>query len=331
MRSTATACPPCCSCLAQAPQPRRTRRSREHLAPQGWEGSYHRIHYTPVLKIGDRVIVSGIPAIEGETDEDKIRWLFQQLRRTWNRRRDAGGRGRAAQLPRRRRTTPSSARGSSRCSRCIAEFFKDRYPAWTAVGTTALFSPKARRWNCARRRSSGRARAPRRRHSRSPDAPSSEDRRAAGRDHRAQGSRHARAAPTASIARDARRAAAPAAAACRVAPVVITSSTSTTCAGSAARRAHREGVRAGCGVARAALSSDCGAVARTRMQQVVAQRQVERARQRPGQFQRLVVAAAAQAGAVQRHGTSASGRGRAGEGFGHQLRQQGRQPGRDGT
>lgn len=37
--------------------------TREHLAPPGWEGSYHGIHYTPVLKVGDRVIVSGIPAI----------------------------------------------------------------------------------------------------------------------------------------------------------------------------------------------------------------------------------------------------------------------------
>ena len=59
-------------CAAAPPQ-------REHLAPAGWEGSYHGIHYTPVVRIGDRVIVSGIPAIEGETDEAKIRWLFQQL------------------------------------------------------------------------------------------------------------------------------------------------------------------------------------------------------------------------------------------------------------
>ena len=27
--------------------------TREHLAPEGWEGSYHDLHYTPVLKIGD--------------------------------------------------------------------------------------------------------------------------------------------------------------------------------------------------------------------------------------------------------------------------------------
>jgi enamine deaminase RidA (YjgF/YER057c/UK114 family) len=53
--------------------------TREHLAPTGWEGSYHDLHYTPVLRIGDRVIVSGIPALEGDTDEAKIRWAFQQM------------------------------------------------------------------------------------------------------------------------------------------------------------------------------------------------------------------------------------------------------------
>lgn len=37
---------------------------REHLVPQGWESSYHDIHYSPVVRIGDRVIVSGIPTIE---------------------------------------------------------------------------------------------------------------------------------------------------------------------------------------------------------------------------------------------------------------------------
>jgi arsenate reductase (thioredoxin) len=65
---------------ALAASPPVTAPAREHLAPPGWEDSYHGLHYTPVLKVGDRVIVSGIPAIEGETDEDKIRWMFAQLK-----------------------------------------------------------------------------------------------------------------------------------------------------------------------------------------------------------------------------------------------------------
>ena len=61
--------------LAHAADP-----SREHLAPPGWEDSYHQIHYTPVLKVGERVIVSGIPALRGESEEAKIRWAFEQLK-----------------------------------------------------------------------------------------------------------------------------------------------------------------------------------------------------------------------------------------------------------
>src|SRR5688572_31619267 len=68
-------------CVALAPLSANAQQAptREHLAPAGWEGSYHGLHYTPVLRIGDRVIVSGIPASEGDTDEAKIRWAFQQL------------------------------------------------------------------------------------------------------------------------------------------------------------------------------------------------------------------------------------------------------------
>lgn len=117
--------------------------TREHLAPTGWEGSYHDIHYTPVLRIGDRVIVSGIPASEGVDDEAKIRWAFQQLEAHLKR---AGATlddvvelnsFHVAQDHEefRRRVEP--------VLKVHREFFKDHYPAWTAVGTTALFSKGA--------------------------------------------------------------------------------------------------------------------------------------------------------------------------------------------
>jgi enamine deaminase RidA (YjgF/YER057c/UK114 family) len=116
---------------------------REHHAPAGWEGSYHQIHYTPVVKIGDRVIVSGIPASQGSTEEEKIRWAFQQL---------------AAHLETAGATLEDVVELQSfhvsgdheEFRKRIAvvlkvhgEFFRDRYPAWTAVGTTALFSKDA--------------------------------------------------------------------------------------------------------------------------------------------------------------------------------------------
>ena len=117
--------------------------AREHLAPAGWEGSYHDLHYTPVLRVGDRVIVSGIPAIEGDTDEAKIRWAFQQMEAHLK----AAGATMADVVELqsfhvasdhddfRRRVEP--------VLKVHREFFKDHYPAWTAVGTTALFSKGA--------------------------------------------------------------------------------------------------------------------------------------------------------------------------------------------
>ena len=117
--------------------------TREHLAPEGWEGSYHDLHYTPVLKVGDRVIVSGIPAIVGETDEDKIRWMFRQLEAHLAR---AGATladvvelqsfhvaGDHAEF--RRRLEPML--------KVHREVFRDHYPAWTAVATPALYSAEA--------------------------------------------------------------------------------------------------------------------------------------------------------------------------------------------
>lgn len=117
--------------------------SRQHLAPSGWEGSYHRLHYTPVLKIGARVIVSGIPALEGDTEEDKIRWAFQQLQLHLQR----------AGAPLADVVTLDSfhvARDHAEFERRFAivakvhaEFFPQHYPAWTAVGTTALYAQGA--------------------------------------------------------------------------------------------------------------------------------------------------------------------------------------------
>ncbi|HYM85783.1 MAG TPA: Rid family hydrolase [Pseudoxanthomonas sp.] len=138
---TLVACLLCLACLpargADAPP------SREHLAPSGWESSYHQIHYSPVVKIGDRVIVSGIPAIEGDNDEEKVRWMFNELKRHL----EIAGAGMedVVELSSfhvagdhaefRRRMEP--------VLKVHREFFKDHYPAWTAVGTTALFSRDA--------------------------------------------------------------------------------------------------------------------------------------------------------------------------------------------
>jgi enamine deaminase RidA (YjgF/YER057c/UK114 family) len=117
--------------------------AREHFAPEGWESSYHDLHYSPVVKIGDRVIVSGIPALEGADDEAKARWLFQQLQAHL---RSAG----ASMDDVVEMQSFHVARDHEEFRRRIApvlkvhrEFFKDHYPAWTAVATSGLYSKDA--------------------------------------------------------------------------------------------------------------------------------------------------------------------------------------------
>ena len=55
--------------------------TREHFAPRGLEASYHDWHYTPVIKVGSQVIVSGIPAAGPGSYEDQVRGMFESLRR----------------------------------------------------------------------------------------------------------------------------------------------------------------------------------------------------------------------------------------------------------
>ena len=50
--------------------------TREHLAPEGWEGSYHELHYTPVLKIGDRIET----AINEKRKADEARRILNLMR-----------------------------------------------------------------------------------------------------------------------------------------------------------------------------------------------------------------------------------------------------------
>jgi len=117
--------------------------TREHLAPAGWEDSYHDLHYTPVVRLGDRVIVSGIPAAVGKTEEDKIRWMFAQLKAHLER---AGASlDDVVEL-----NSFHVAEDHEEFRRRIEivlkvhrEVFKGHYPAWTAVGTSALYSKDA--------------------------------------------------------------------------------------------------------------------------------------------------------------------------------------------
>lgn len=117
--------------------------TREHLAPTGLERSYHEYHYTPVVKVGERVIVSGIPAVVGKTEEEKIRRAFRELQRHLE---PAGGSLADVVELNSFHLATDKADFDARMALVLKvhkEFFKDHYPAWTAVGTTALLSPGA--------------------------------------------------------------------------------------------------------------------------------------------------------------------------------------------
>jgi enamine deaminase RidA (YjgF/YER057c/UK114 family) len=126
-----------CPTLALASDPP----TREHLAPAGWEGSYHEFHYTPVVRVGDMVIVSGIPAARGDTYEARIRWMFEQLRAHLA----SAGASMAdvVELTSFHATPRDTAQFREEFAKFAPihhEFFPDHYPAWTAVGTTALLA-----------------------------------------------------------------------------------------------------------------------------------------------------------------------------------------------
>lgn len=119
--------------------------TREHLAPSGWEDSYHGLHYSPVVKIGNRVIVSGIPAggPGNKTDEEKIRWMFAQLKAHLEK---AGATLEDVVEITSYHVSTDHADFRKKVAPMLKvhhEVFRDHYPAWTAVGTTALFSSQA--------------------------------------------------------------------------------------------------------------------------------------------------------------------------------------------
>lgn len=118
--------------------------SREHFAPAGLEASYHTYHYTPAVKVGDQVIVSGIPAAVGDTYEDRVRWMFEELKRHL----ESAGASLADVveltsfhvLP---RDSASFREEFRRFAPIHHAYFPDHYPAWSAVGTSALLAEGA--------------------------------------------------------------------------------------------------------------------------------------------------------------------------------------------
>jgi enamine deaminase RidA (YjgF/YER057c/UK114 family) len=116
---------------------------REIHVPDGWEGAYD-FGYAPVVRVGDMVIVSGIPAGGERAYEEKIRRMYQRAAELL----EAAGATiddvvELTTFHREPRDSPAFHAEFDRYMPIHREFFGVHRPAWTAVGTTPLLSPTA--------------------------------------------------------------------------------------------------------------------------------------------------------------------------------------------
>ncbi len=118
--------------------------ARTHIVPVGWESSYDDYHYSPAVRVGDTVIVSGIPAMQGDSYEAKIRFMFEALKKTLT----ASGTELSDVVE--INSFHAQAKNTAEFQvefevfkKIHAEYFTTHYPAWTAVGTTALLADGA--------------------------------------------------------------------------------------------------------------------------------------------------------------------------------------------
>lgn len=114
------------------------------VIPAGREPAYDNYHYAPAVRVGDTVIVSGIPAAKGNTYEERIRWMFDRLKLTL----EAAGASidDVVEINTYHREPKDTAAFNEEFKRFLAvhdEYFHGNYPAWTAVGTTALLADGA--------------------------------------------------------------------------------------------------------------------------------------------------------------------------------------------
>lgn len=111
--------------------------------PEGWEGAY-RFGYAPVVRVGDWVILSGIPAVGEGSYEEKIRRMYERAGELL----EAAGAtfDDVVELTTFHATPEDSPEFRSEFDKYMPvhrEFLGEHRPAWTAVGTKALLSATA--------------------------------------------------------------------------------------------------------------------------------------------------------------------------------------------
>lgn len=116
---------------------------RQIVVPPRWQGAYD-FGYAPAVRVGDWVIISGIPAGGEGSYEDKIRHMYQRAVELL----EASGATieDVVELTSYHLESTGAQQFRAEFERYMPvhrEFFGEHRPAWTAVGTTALLSPSA--------------------------------------------------------------------------------------------------------------------------------------------------------------------------------------------
>lgn len=127
-----------------APPPAPAVEGKTIVIPPGMGRAYDEFHYAPAVRVGDTVIVSGIPAGPGATYEERVRRLFERLKATLA----AAGASLddVVEITTYHREPSDSAAFRAEFDKFAAihgATFRGGYPAWTAVGTTALLADGA--------------------------------------------------------------------------------------------------------------------------------------------------------------------------------------------
>jgi enamine deaminase RidA (YjgF/YER057c/UK114 family) len=114
------------------------------FVPPGSEAAYDTVHYAPVVRVGETVVVSGVAAVGPGEFEDQVRRMFDRIKT--NLAAAGASMGDVVELQTFHRGGPDSAAFQAEFRRFRAvhdEYFTDHYPAWTAIGNVALLAPGA--------------------------------------------------------------------------------------------------------------------------------------------------------------------------------------------
>jgi enamine deaminase RidA (YjgF/YER057c/UK114 family) len=114
------------------------------VVPAGRESEYEKYHYAPAVRVGDTLVLSGIPAGGPGTFQEQVRRMFQRVEKTML------AAGATMNDIVEIQTFHANVKNSDDFQREVdeflivhKEFLPAYYPAWTAIGNTVLFSKSA--------------------------------------------------------------------------------------------------------------------------------------------------------------------------------------------